>query len=218
MNLHEQLNRAKELMGLQPLNEDANQYKGTLSNLLDKTEDGIPDEFDLKYGDISKMDVHINSFTTYNSEDITGNLETNQNNKSILDIIKAKTPSIKTLSDDNVKFYTESYVVFFESNGKTITYLKVLYYSKQLNTLKQKIENIKNCIKSLGKPGSCVGSSYELTDVKSSLSENYNIVCSSDSLNGDSEVCELPQDVKNMIINEYKTHKDFNTIKSLLNS
>jgi hypothetical protein len=211
MNLQEQINRTKTLMRLQSLNEGSNQYQGTISNIISKSEDTIPDEFKSKYGDINEMGVQINSFTTMTSE------ASNQTrNITTLDIIKAKTNPVKTLSDDNVKFYAETYVVSYTSNNNTVTYLKVLYYSKQLTTIKQKIENIKNCIKSLGRPNSCVGNTYEVSDVKSSLSENNKLVCTSDSLDGKSNVCELPQNIIDMIMNEYKEHEDFNTIKSLL--
>lgn len=211
MNLYEELNRTKELMGLQTLSEGSNQHQGTISSILNKSEDTIPDKFKNKYGDINDMGVQINSFTTQSSES-----SNQQRNSTTLDIIKSKTNPVKTLSDDNVKFYNEAYVVSYTSNNNTTTYLKVLYYSKQLTTIKQKIENIKNCIKSLGRPNSCVGNTYEVTDFKSSLSENNKLVCTSDSLNGNRNVCELPQNIIDMIINEYKDHEDFNTIKSLL--
>ena len=95
--------------------------------------------------------------------------------------------------------------------------MKILYYSKKINTIKQNIENVKNCIKSiLKRPLVCVGDNYELSDVKSSLSENGSLKCSFNSLKGESNICELPQDIIDTIINEFKSHKELGIIKSLL--
>jgi hypothetical protein len=199
MNLHEQLNRTKELMGLQPLNEGIFRQKGKFKDFLrklfkkDNGEEILDDvnKYEEKYG------TELGNETYVDSVKLLRTIQTRNNNETSFEqfftVIGILTDSPVELTWDNTKKTSRvSFIVKFQKKeGKNITmfyeYGKFLYF----------IDG-------------------EQTDEISQIREGKNFTCGTNTLEGKTGGCNLSQEVRDEILKSYENTPDYEIAKTYL--
>ena len=192
MNLHEQISRTKTLMGIEPLNEGFTTKSGSFKDLFMNIFKKKPNESELspiqtKYGNISLAPAKVESLNLV----LKKQEDSNFNQDSVfITIIYTEEPQ-PLPSDSNKKVTQENYSVRFQEtvNNQEIyrTYFKTLYL----------IDN-------------------QLSDFGSQVTENNNDTCASFSWAGGTEQCQLPQELKDVILEKFKNDKEIGQLTSFL--
>jgi len=199
MNLQEQINRTKTLMGLKPLNEGIFKQNGKLKDILgklfrknDTTEQVVNDinPYEVKYGkDTGNFTVDgINVMSTENTQS-SGNTLSQQVYCSVSVITDQEQP----LPGDNTK------------KTSNVAY-HVTYQNTQGSNVSEYYEYFKSLYFIDG----------QQTDELSQMREGQNFTCSTNTLQGKTGGCTLPQDVKDKILKSFKNNKDFTQLQSYL--
>ena len=195
MNLQEQINRTKTLMGLKPLNEGVLRKSGSLKDILKGVFEKEPQQvvtnpFVEKYGNILTAPTSMFGVTLNASGQETNNNVTTTT-QTLCKVFISTTQPQPMPSDVNKKVTHASYKVELTEtiNGQeTITiYFKSAYY----------IDNV-------------------LTDHLSSLSTNGQESCVSNSLEGKTEACQFPQETKDKLMAKFQTSPNINELKSYM--
>lgn len=200
MKLQEQLNRTKELMGLQPLNEGIFRQKGKLKDLIRKlfkkggNEEQIVQEinpYEKKYGKgNSGFFVDGQNFMTVSNEHKGPEVKSSEVYCSIFVITDTPIP----LPTDNTKesINTSYGVIFQKKEGNNI---KVFYsYFKSVYVV-----------------------DGQVTDEVSQLRESEgNFTCFTSTLENRGSGCSLPQDVKETILKTFENKENYSSVVSQL--
>ena len=187
-------------MGLQPLNEGIFRQKGKLKDILgklfrknDTTERVINDinPYEVKYGkDVGNFTVD-GIDVMYTSDEQINNGESKSQN--IFCSISVITNEPQPLPGDNTKKSgAVAYMVIYENTqGSNVSeyyeYFKSLYY----------IDG-------------------QQTDELSQMRVGQDFTCSTNTLQGESGGCTLPQDVKDKILKSFEKNEDFTQIQTYL--
>ena len=199
MNLQEQINRTKTLMGLKPLNEGIFKQNGKLKDILgklfrknDTTEQVVNDinPYEVKYGkDTGNFTVDgINVMSTENTQ-ASGNTQSQQVYCSVSVITDQEQP----LPGDNTK------------KSSNVAY-HVTYQNTQGSNVSEYYEYFKSLYFIDG----------QQTDELSQMRVGQDFTCSTNTLQGKSGGCTLPQDVKDKILKSFENNKDFTQLQSYL--
>ena len=198
MKLHEQLNRTKELMGLQPLNEGIFRQKGKFKDFLmklfkkDNSEEVLDDvnKYEEKYG------TELGNETYVDMVKLLGKIQTQNNNETKYEEIFTKigilTDSPVPLIGDNTKKTSRvSFIVAFQKKeGNTTMFYE---YSKFLYFI-----------------------DGEQTDEHSQIREGKNFTCYTNTLEGNAGGCNLSQEVRDEILKSYENTPDYEIAKTYL--
>ena len=198
MKLHEQLNRTKELMGLQPLNEGIFRQKGKFKDFLmklfkkDNSEEVLDDvnKYEEKYG------TELGNETYVDMVKLLGKIQTQNNNETKYEEIFTKigilTDSPVPLIGDNTKKTSRvSFIVAFQKKeGNTTMFYE---YSKFLYFI-----------------------DGEQTDEHSQIREGKNFTCYTNTLEGNAGGCNLSQEVRDEILKSYENTPDYEIVKTYL--
>jgi len=199
MNLQEQINRTKTLMGIQPLNEgifkQKGKFKDLIKNLFNKGNGAdqiiqYVNPYDEKYGTLNGPSEVVGITTTVlNNKQLNNTNAETQETMCSVSFITNEPQSL--INDPTKKTQAFSYLIIYNNNqeGKvnSFTYFKVLYY---VNGQK--------------------------TDEISTVITGKNITCSTSTLEGKAGGCSLPQEIKNEILNKFKDSKDLSELQSYL--
>lgn len=199
MNLQEQINRTKTLMGLKPLNEGIFKQNGKLKDILgklfrknDTTEQVVNDinPYEVKYGkDTGNFTVDgINVMSTENTQS-SGNTQSQQVYCSVSVITDQEQP----LPGDNTK------------KSSNVAY-HVTYQNTQGSNVSEYYEYFKSLYFIDG----------QQTDELSQMRVGQDFTCSTNTLQGKTGGCTLPQDVKDKILKSFENNKDFTQLQSYL--
>ena len=198
MRLQEQLNRTKELMGLQPLNEGIFRQKGKFKDFIrklfkkDNGEEILNDvnKYEEKYG------TELGNETYVDSVKLLRTIQTRNNNEisfeQFFTTIGILTDSPVALKGDNTKKASRvSFIVKFQKQeGTNITYYE---YGKFLYFI-----------------------DGEQTDEISQIREGKNFTCVTDTLEGKTGGCNLSQEVRDEILKSYENTSDYESAKNYL--
>ena len=198
MNLQEQINRTKELMGLQPLNEGIFKKKGKLKDFIkklfkkDNSEEVLDDvnKYEEKYG------TELGNETYVDSVKLLRKIQTQNNNETKYEEIFTKiailTDSPVPLIGDNTKKTSRvSFVVMVQKKeGNTTMFYE---YSKFLYFI-----------------------DGEQTDERSQIREGKNFTCYTNTLEGNAGGCNLSQEVRDEILKSYENTPDYEIVKTYL--
>lgn len=199
MNLQEQINRTKTLMGIQPLNEGIFKQKGKFKDLVRKlfkknnnAEQIIQmeDPYEKKYGERNNTYVEGAHFLFKSQEKNSQETSFSEVFCSIFLFLDYARP---LPSDPNKKSLSVSYMVTFQKKQGTnivnfYKYFKTIFY----------IDG-------------------QQTDELSQMRDNETFTCSTNTLEGDTGGCSLPQEVKDLILESFKTTQDFSEVQKYLN-
>lgn len=197
MNLNEEINRTKTLMGLQSINEGVFKQKGTLKDLLKnifkKSETVINslNQYEMKYGkDVGGSSV--NGITLMN----TSNEQTNKNvpTTNSYCTIGVITSTPQPLSNDNTK------------KSSNVTY-SLIFQNTQGNNTSEYYEYFKSVYLIDGKQ----------SDEISHIRVGQNFTCSTSTLEGKTGGCVISQEVKDKILSTFQNNKDFAQLQAYLN-
>jgi hypothetical protein len=205
MKLQEQLNRTKELMGLQPLNEGVFKKVGKFSDIFKskkyKNKTGevvaqfippseIPeDKYETKYGNLLSAPTEIEGLTELNTlqhdktsvdkntDKTTGSREFKQN------FFDASIQTIYTpqplLSDPTKKVNTKSFLLYYQervgNEFYTYQYLKIYYFIDD-----------------------------KITDIFGGIQEDGQQTCATNTLEGKNGNCEFSSEIKERILKGFK--------------
>lgn len=205
MNLQEQLNRTKELMGLQPLNEGFFKKTGKFLDIFKRKEyknktgevvaqrippSEIPeDKYKTKYGDLMGASTMVEGLTELytlqddktsvdkNTDKTTGSSEFKQN------FFDASIQTIYTPqplpSDPTKKVNTKSFLVYYQekvgNKSYTYQYFKVYYFIND-----------------------------KITDILSEIQQDTQQICATNTLEGKNGNCEFSSQIKERILKGFK--------------
>ena len=200
MNLQEQINRTKTLMGIQPLNEGIFKQKGKFKDLVRKlfkknnnAEQIIQmeDPYEKKYGERNNTYVEGANFLFTSSEE--KNSQETSFSEVFCSIFLFLDYARPLPSDPNKKSLSVSYMVTFEKQQGTnivnfYEYFKTIFY----------IDG-------------------QQTDELSQMRDNETFTCTTNTLEGDTGGCSLPQEVKDLILESFKTGQEFSEVQKYLN-
>ena len=199
MNLQEQINRTKELMGLQPLNEGIFKKKGKLKDFIkklfkkDNSEEVLDDvnKYEEKYG------TELGNETYVDSVKLLRKIQTQNNNETKYEEIFTKIgilsdSPVPLIGDNTKKTSRVSFIVTSQKKeGNTFTqfydYGKFLYF----------IDG-------------------EQTDELSQMREGKNFTCGTNTLEGKTGGCNLSQEVRDEILKSYENTPDYEIAKTYL--
>ena len=200
MNLQEQINRTKTLMGLQPLNEGIFKQGGKFKDLIKKlfnrsgSAEQVIEEvnpYEVKYGkDTGNCMVDGIRVMSTSNEQINNSEAKSQNIFCSVGII---TDEPQPLPSDNTKQSTNIayHVIYQNTQGSNITeyydYFKSVYM----------IDG-------------------QQTDELSQMREGQNFTCSTNTLQGKTGGCSLSQELIDKILKSFESNKDFTQLKSYL--
>lgn len=202
MNLQEQISRTKTLMGIQPLNEGIFRQKGKLKDLIKKlfNRGGNTEQI------VQEINPYLVKYGRYNGNPctvdgtnlmITSNEQlSNSDDKSeiIFCTIFIITDAPQPLPDDTSKNSTNiSYALTFQkTEGNTITQFYEYFKSVFL------VDGV-------------------VTDEMSQLRETGGkFTCSTSTLENNGSGCNLPEEVKEIVLNAFKDNESFFQVQSYL--
>jgi hypothetical protein len=200
MNLQEQINRTKTLMGLQPLNEGIFKQGGKFKDLIkkifnrgDSAEQVIEEvnPYEVKYGkDTGNSTVDGIRLNSTSNEQINNSEAKSQNIFCSIGII---TDQPQPLPSDNTKQSTNIayHVIYQNTQGSNIT--EYYEYFKSVYML-----------------------DGQQTDELSQMREGQNFTCSTNTLQGKTGGCSLSQELRDKILKSFESNKDFTQLKSYL--
>jgi hypothetical protein len=195
MNLNEQINRAKTLMGLKTLNEGVFKQNGKfneiLSKLLGKNQTNVIsgiNKYGTKYGNnIGNSTVDGINVSTINNKQLSSSDAQTQQLFCTVSVITNQPqplPTDKTKKSSNITYL----VIFTKNTSEYYEYFKSVYL----------IDG-------------------QQTDEISHMRVGENFTCSTSTLEGKTGSCEFSQEVKDMILKSFENSKDFSELESYLN-
>ena len=201
MNLQEQINRTKTLMGLKPLNEGIFKQKGKLKDILgklfkrkDSEEEVINqvNQYEQKYGITMGNEVYVDGITLLKRTNTQYDSNSADSENVLIQISVLTDTPVALPSDKTKKSSRTSYLITFEKTaGDNITksyhYFKCFYF----------IDG-------------------QQTDEISQVREGQNYTCSTNTLEGRSGGCTLSQEVRDEMLKSFESDKDFTQLQSYL--
>jgi hypothetical protein len=193
MNLQENIQRIREIMEVQPLNENVSKFRGKFGDFINrifknKKNQGndaqeivnVGNKYDQKYGK-SEGGI-VESFTI-----VEDSVKTGLGYLSLLDII-IFTEEVKDATKLSLTYYLTYFVNDESSKEKyNYEYYKGVYYTNRV-----------------------------LTDEFSFVNENGNSVCNTDTLDGQKGGCTLSSEVKQNILKRYEKDPDYQNLTRFL--
>jgi hypothetical protein len=199
MNLQEQISRIKTIMGVQPLNEGVfnttGNFKDLIGKLFNKNESAEEvinsiNPYETKYGkktgNVTVDGITVNSTS---NEQASGNTQSQQIFCKVSVINGQEQP---LPSDPNKKSSNIMYTVMYQkTDGGNIT--EYYEYFKSLYLI-----------------------DGQQTDELSHMRDKQNYTCSTNTLEGKTGGCSLPQEVRDIILKSFESNKDFAQLQSYL--
>ena len=200
MNLQEQINRTKELMGLQPLNEGIFKKKGKLKDFIKK--------LFKKGGNGEQIAQEINPYEDKYGKENSGCFVDGQNFMIVSN--KQKGDEVKSLDVFcSIFVITDNPTPLPSDNTKESTNISygVIFQKKEGNDIKVFYDYFKSVYVIDG----------QVTDEVSQLRElGGNFTCSTSTLENNGSGCSLPEDVKEIILKAFENNKNYSSVQSQL--
>ena len=198
-NLQEQIERIQSIMGIQPLNEGVfnttGNFKDLLRKLFNKNQNAEEvvnsiNPYETKYGKkTGNSTVDGITVNTISNEQASGNTQSQQIFCKVSVITDQEQP---LPSDPNKKSSNVAYMVMFQkTDGNNIT--EYYEYFKSLYLI-----------------------DGQQTDELSQMRDKQNFTCSTNTLEGKTGGCSLPQEVRDTILKSFESNKDFAQLQSYL--